>query len=370
MQTTRARYNVDSYQDWVGAEGIPIVEGLAIDCFAVETADWPRLGVRGAALHCEGRGDYCNMFLVDIPVGRSTVPQRHLYEEVVYVLEGRGSTQLEFADGRKRSFEWGPGSMFAIPLNARFRHFNGSGASRALLASVTDLPGILNYFHNERFIFDNPFEFDDRIGKDDYYAGEGDLVMVRQGNDFYETNFVPDLAAIELQGYSDRGADGTTLVFVLADGTLHAHISEMPAGTYKKAHRHMAGTHIMCVAGSGYSLEWYPGDQDFKRIDWRHGFAFPPGDQQFHQHFTTSAVPARYFAVGMGSLRYPLTEARRREFIGKGGKKQAMSLDVKEGGDQIEYEDQDPRIHPMWLEAMRERGLEPRMEKFFPTGGP
>ena len=55
------------------------------------------------------------------------MPQRHLYEEVVYVSEGDGSTQIELPNGEKRSFEWGPTSLFAIPLNATYRHFNGSG---------------------------------------------------------------------------------------------------------------------------------------------------------------------------------------------------------------------------------------------------
>jgi hypothetical protein len=44
-----------------------------------------------------------------------------------------------------------------------------------------------------------------------------------------------------------------------------------------------------------------------------------------------------------------------------------VSKSVKEGGDQIEYEDQDPRIHRTWLEDMRRNNAEPRMEKFIPT---
>ena len=67
------------------------------------TADWPRYGVKGAAAHLRGRGDFCNMFVLELPAGSSTLPQRHLYEEIYYVLEGRGSTQLEFVDGRRRS---------------------------------------------------------------------------------------------------------------------------------------------------------------------------------------------------------------------------------------------------------------------------
>ena len=46
-----------------------------------------------------------------------------------------------------------------------------------------------------------------------------------------------------------------------------------------------------------------------------------------------------------------------------------MSLSLKEGGDQIEYEDQDKRIHPIWLGEMRKNGVTPRMEKYFPEGG-
>ena len=46
-----------------------------------------------------------------------------------------------------------------------------------------------------------------------------------------------------------------------------------------------------------------------------------------------------------------------------------MALDIKEAGDQIEYEDQDPRIHPLWLAEMHKNGVTPRMEKFFPQDG-
>jgi quercetin dioxygenase-like cupin family protein len=363
-----ALYGIDAYLDWVSKEGIPVTEDYGIDLFKVETALWPRYGVKGAAVHLKGRGDFANMFLFDIPPGAATMPQRHLYEEVVYVLEGSGATQLEFGDGRKRSFEWGPKSMFAIPLNARHRHFNGSGRERALVVSTTDLPLVMNTFHNDRFIFTNEFDFADRAGKNEYYSGEGDLITVRPGNHMWETNFVPDLASIELKSWGDRGAGGTNIMFVLADGTMHAHISEMPVGTYKKGHRHGPGFHVMCVTGQGYSLLWFEGEKDFLRIDWGHGVVFPPADRQFHQHFNTSAYPARYLATGVGGLRYPLTYAQRRSLLGvKPGEKGAVSTSIKDGGDQIEYDDQDPRIHRLWLEEMKAHDVEPKMEKFIPN---
>jgi mannose-6-phosphate isomerase-like protein (cupin superfamily) len=364
----KPKYGIDAYLDWVENEGLPVAEGLGIDLFAVETADWPRYGVKGAAVHLKGRGDFCNMLVYDIAAGKSTTPQRHLYEEVVYVLDGSGSTQIDTEGGLNRSFEWGPRSLFAIPLNARHRHFNGSGRERALLASTTSLPLMMNLLHNERFIFDTEFEFSDRFGKSDYFAGAGDLITVRPGNHMWETNFVPDLAAIELKSWGDRGAGGTNIMFVLADGSMHAHISEMPVGTYKKGHRHGPGFHVMCVTGHGYSLCWYEGEKDFTRIDWKHGTVFPPADQQFHQHFNNSQRPARYLATNLGGLRYPVTTGQRRSLLGlKPGDKGAVSTNIKEGGDQIEYEDQDPRIHRVWLEEMKKHNVEPRMNAFIPT---
>jgi mannose-6-phosphate isomerase-like protein (cupin superfamily) len=365
-EATQARYGIDPYLDWVKKEGLPVAEDYALDLFAVETAHWPRYGVKGAAAHLKGRGDFCNMFVLELAPGKSTIPQHHLYEDVYYVLEGRGSTQIEFDDGQKRSFEWGPKSLFSIPLNATHRHFNGSGTERALLATTTNLPMIMNTFHNERFIFETPFDFIDRAGKKEYFAGEGDLITVRPGNHMWETNFVPDLAAIELKSWGDRGAGGTNIMFVLADGIMHAHISEMPVGTYKKGHRHGPSFHVMCVTGHGYSLLWFEGDKDFLRVDWKHGTVVPPADQQFHQHFNTSNHPARYLATAVGGLRYPLMATQRHALLGKDGQKQGVSLSMKEGGGQIEYEDQDPRIHRIWLEEMKKNNVTPRMDKLIP----
>src|SRR5260370_121456 len=170
MSEQKPRYGVDAYLDWVEAEGLCVFEDYAVDLFAVETALWPRYGVKAAAVHLKGRGDFANMFVFDIPPGGATAPQRHLYEEVGYVREGTGSPQIEFADGRKKSFEWGPRTLFAIPLNARHRHFNGSGLNRALIVSTTDLPLVMNTFHDARQIGGTDYELTARTGKKEYFA--------------------------------------------------------------------------------------------------------------------------------------------------------------------------------------------------------
>jgi mannose-6-phosphate isomerase-like protein (cupin superfamily) len=358
----KARYGLDPYEDWIAREGLPVAEGLALDLFKVETADWPRIGAKGAITKFRGAGDFCSMFVVEIPAGGSTIPQHHLYEEIYFVLDGRGSTQFESADGKKRAFEWGRGSFFGIPLNATYRHFNASGSQRALLATTTTLPLMIKVIHNEEFIFNTPFWFGDRTGKDEYYQGVGDLHLIRAGQNIWETNFVPNLLEIDLPEWEDRGKGSGNINFSLADGIMHAHISEIAPATYKKAHRHDSGAHVMTLSGGGYSLLWDDGETEFQRVDWTFGTVFPPADMQWHQHFVTTNEPSRYVATAFGGIRYPTLDRRRQLVIGKPGEKQMLSRSVKEGGTQLEYEDQDPRIHALWLEEMRKAGITPRLE--------
>lgn len=348
------RFDRNPYLEWVHKEGLRVSEGMAINLFEVETAPWPRYGVKGAAVHCTGRGEEVNMFVLDIPAGGSSAPLQHMYEEIYFVLDGRGSTQLEFSSGRKHSFEWGPRSFFGIPLNAKHRHFNGSGTQRALLVETTTLPMIMNIFHNEQFIFETPGAFQDREGPDRYYQGEGDLHLLKPGYNMWETNFVHDLIAQELTPWEERGKGSGYISFVLGDGIMHAHMSEVAPATYKKAHRHSEGIHVLTLTGGGYSLLWYPGDTEFERVEWSFGVVFPPCEMQFHQHFVTSERASRYVATGIGNLRYPFSAAKRRQKAG-------IATSLKDGGNQIEYQDQDPRIHQIWLEEMHKRGITPQL---------
>jgi cupin superfamily acireductone dioxygenase involved in methionine salvage len=360
--TDNPRLLTDPYKEWLEEQSLPVIEDFGVDLLEVPTEPWSRLGANAAFVNLKGRGDFISVTVVEVPPVGATEPQRHLYEEVVYILSGHGSTAVESADGkRKHSFEWGPKSLFALPLNARYRHFNTSGSKPVRFASTSNLPMQLNLFHNREFIFDNPWSFEERLGTDSHFAGEGDFIPTRPGRHMWATNFVPDLGAFELRKWEARGAGGSNMMFVLADGTMHAHISEMPVGTYKKGHRHGADFHVFAVTGRGYSLLWYEGDDDFHRVDWRHGVVYAPPDQMFHQHFNTSPEPARYLAVAFGGLRYPFTEDKRRTFMG-------MDVSVRDGGRQIEYEDEDPRIRELYGAELAAAGIEMRMEQFHKVG--
>ena len=352
-----ARFLFDPYLEWVKGEGVPVVEDFGIDLINVETKKWARFGTNGAIAHLKGRGDFISIFILELLPGRKSEPQQHVFEEVVYVLEGHGSTTVETHDGRTHSFEWGPQSLFALPLNAKYQHFNASGRESARLSTTTSLCVMLNLFHNEKFIFNNSYRFPEREGAESAFSGEGEFIPKKPGRHMWETNFVPDLSNFKLRKWSKRGAGGSNMMFVLADGSMHAHMSEMPVGTYKKAHRHGADFHVFSVTGTGYSLFWYEDEEDYVRVDWQHGVVFAPPDAIYHQHFNSSADPARYLAIAFGGLRYPMTEAKRRVFMG-------MDVNVRDGGAQIEYEDQDPRIHKIYLDELAKHGGQSKMAKF------
>jgi uncharacterized RmlC-like cupin family protein len=352
------RYLVDPYENWCQGEGIPIYEDFAIDMLAIEARHWPRFGVGGALCHLKGRCDYLTIFLLELPAGGKTVPQKHIFEDVIYVLEGSGSTTVEFADGRKHSFEWGQHSLFSVPVNARYQHFNGSGRERARLASTNSLRHILNLFRNDAFIFDNAAAFPEREGRPDYFSGEGEYIAIRPGRHQWETNIVSNIMEFKLKTWEARGAGGSSLRFILADSSIGVHVSELPVGTYKKAHRHPPGYCVFAVTGHGYSLLWYEGEENFIRTDWHPGVVYAPPDMMFHQHFNSAPGPARYLAVQMGSTRYPLFQSKFYTYD------KGADSSTDDGGNQIEYENQDPRIHKMFLEEISAQGIKSGMGKF------
>ena len=356
------KYMIDPYLDWTRGEGIPIHEDFGLDLLAVETKPWRRFGINGAIIHVKGRGDCMTVFLVDIPPGGRTTPQKHIFEAAFFVLSGNGSAVVERYTGERHQFEWTASSVFAPPLNTRYQLFNTSGHEPARLAMSCNLPAVLNLFHNEPFVFDNPAAFPEREGSQAHFAGEGDFIPVKPGKHMWETNFLPDTRSFKLHEWGARGAGASHIQVILADGVLHCHISEMPVGTYKKAHRHSPDVHIYIISGKGYSLLFYEGDKDMTRVDWGPGWVFAPPDMMFHQHFNSGTEPVRYIAFTQGSVRYPMTEHMRRVYA-------KIDQDVKKGGNQIEYRDQDPRVHRMFIDELAKRGIAPRMEQFAAVGG-
>jgi mannose-6-phosphate isomerase-like protein (cupin superfamily) len=324
----QGKYLVDPYQNWAEAEGIPIVTGAAIDLATVHVQPWARFGVKAAFCHLDGRDDFTTVVVTELlPSSRSSM-QRHLYEEICYVISGNGATEIELPDGGTRTVEWGPKSLFTTPMNARYRHHNTS-REPARFAAVSDMRYLMSLYRNDSLIFDTDMSFPER--------DSGALSE--------------NLATLALDKTDEVHVAGRNLV--LAQGSLATDVRELAPGSYAKASRQLQGSHIFGVDGEGYTLVWKEGAETFTRMAWRHGVVCAAGGMLFHQHFNAGAAPARFLDVQLGSARFPMFRARRASY----GDASVYAA----GSATIPYAQQDPRIHAQWLETIKTKGVTSQM---------
>ena len=159
------------YDRFMEAEGVPVYRGIGVRRVQdLPLAPWKRLGGRGSYIQLYGTEGLWGLYVVEIPAAGALNEERHLYEKVVLVVEGRGSTEVwQEGQTRRHAFEWQAGSLFTIPLNARHRLINAANAP-ALLLCGTSAPNVMNLFDNVGFVFNCPSVFSDRFsGADDYF---------------------------------------------------------------------------------------------------------------------------------------------------------------------------------------------------------
>lgn len=324
------------YDKWVAEQHVPVITGHYIsDCTTEPLYPWERMGGNGVFINLSDQ-TVDDAYLVEIPPGGSLHPERHLYEELTYVVAGHGATAVWQAGQEPVQFEWHAGSFFAIPLNAYHQHFNGSGDEPARLLAATSAPLTINLLHNTDVVFNCDYTFADRFGGgSEFFNGEKTF---RDGvhSGLWETNFIADVSKVELRARGDRGK-GESIFLALAGSAMKSHISRFPIGTYKKAHRHGPGAHIYIVGGEGYTLMWEEG-KPRQRYEWRVGSLISPPNNWYHQHFNTGDQPATYLALQRPVVIYN-----------------------KGGSHQIEYEDEDPAIREEYVAELKQRGVELRM---------
>ncbi len=359
-----ALVRIDMYEEWRKREGVPLVGGVYIkEMKAVELGPWPRKGdgVKGALCYLDG-DDEADEHIVELSPGSSTAPLRHMYTEALYVVSGHGSTSVWRDEHAKQTFEWGPGSYFVLPTNAWHQFFNASLSQPARWFSVTDLPQLLRQWASEDFVFNNPYNFKDRYaGEPDYFNAEAKLYRGR----VWETNFIPDIKKLPLYEWKSRGGGGTNAFMVMGAGMMESHVSRFESGHYKKAHRHGPGAHLYITQGEGYVLT-QRGNEPRIRCDWQEGSLYLSGAGEglwLHQHFNVGATPATYLVMNQGlSRKYAANrwQARESTVLRTG------EVSGKEGGRQVEYEDEDPEIHRIFEAELKKRGIICKMKNMVP----
>jgi quercetin dioxygenase-like cupin family protein len=318
------------YRQWQQGEGIPISEGSYVaDLYTLEVVPWARTGQRGAFVNLAGQ-EQDDAYVLEIAPGQQTEVLHHLFEATAYVLEGRGATTFWQEGQPKQTVEWQRGSLFSPPLNAFYQHFNLDGQRPARLFAVTNAPMVMNMFRNPGFVFD------------DRFADTGHSTSARE----WQTNFVADLRAFQLVDNPGRGVGNARMGFSLSDNQMAAHMSQFPPGTYKQAHWHGVGAHVIILGGQGYSLLWFEGEER-RKVDWKDGSVLSPREREYHQHFNTGQGPARYLALRLGNLD---TQHRQMVEDWSGGREGSSFYSG------IPYDAEDPAIYEQYVQECAKNG--------------
>lgn len=353
-----------SYEAWIKREGIPIVEGYGVeDVREVPRGPWPRTGGKGTFIQLKGMEGFTGMYVGEISPGSSLKPEKHLYEELIYILQGLGSTEVWGPSGDKGKvhFEWQAGSLFAVPLNSWHRLINGSREPVIYLAA-TSAPLMMDLLHDEDFIFGCEHVFNQRFdGRSDYFVMSSKRAE-RGGFMVWDSNFIADARNAGIDPAEGKGSGVRITTFDMGGSTLVGHIAHWPVGRYHKAHYHQGGAILLILRSRGYTLMWpqEAGVRPYRngrselvvKVEWKEGSVFSPPTSWFHQHFNTGTEPARQLA-----LRYSGQSGKYILGLVRAINKEGVRTSIREGGTLIEYEDEDPRIRLDYEAAVRKQGI-------------
>ena len=263
-------------------------------------------------------------------------------------------------------------------MNANFQIINSS-SSPALLLAVNTAPRTINAFNNMDFVFNNEFNFDDRLGGnlEDFWAVNEDVEpQPVRGRAMVTSNLIPDAANSYLPLDNNRGPGFRWIAPNQVGNTmLQGWIAEYPGGRYAKAHYHGSGAVLVCMNGAGYSITW-PRDEA-GLTPWQAGkgdlvkmqeyvpggliSAAPGPSNWFHQHFAVSAGPFRVFNYTGTMPGNPESGGQRALDDAPLGAMVKQHADVTDGGNAIPYHMEDPYIREMFESKLKAIGMESTM---------
>ena len=286
------------YEHWFAAnkDKMPNYAGLVIQDARTEPLprQWDQFGVKGMYIKM---ADYqiTDGWLLEIPAKGQIKTQKHMFEAGIYFFGGPGHIILQQKGKRPQRVEFKYRTLFSVPLNVQYQIFNDSDKPVRLVA-VTSFPFSINSTNNEKYVWENDFAFTDRYDAEENFATYSEHV----GKNDTVTNVVPDAVEFELDSYDQRGKGTTNMHWkMVGNAIIDMHVSDMPAGVFKKAHRHSSDAFILLTSGKGYSITWPEGRyQDRVRVDWQEGTIFVPPIYWYHQHYNPEPEgSARYMAI-------------------------------------------------------------------------
>jgi mannose-6-phosphate isomerase-like protein (cupin superfamily) len=344
-----------AYDEWMEAQGLPVHRGYFVpDVRTIELGRWEERGCDAAFIQLTGQEGVSEARITEIPPGEVLPPYKMAVDEVVYVIQGTGTTTVWAEEDKRQdghTFEWSDRSLFLVPPN-QYRQFgNMRGDQPVRLLHYDYLPLGMSVVPDPDFFLHNNYEA--RVaGTKDLKAAFSEARQITGGDGmrwttgkgkpgaYWYGNLFPDMSAWDdLDSNAYRGAGGRTLRIQFAGSDMSCHMSVFDARTYKKAHRHGPGRVIVIPSGEGYSVMWLEGGERIV-VPWQEAALFVPPDRWFHQHFNLGSKAARYLA-----LHPPM------QFAGYAEKVEDRARD------QIEYVAEDPWVRETFEAELAAKGL-------------
>ncbi|NBQ07058.1 MAG: cupin domain-containing protein [Betaproteobacteria bacterium] len=353
------------YDAFMEAEGLPVFRDVGLHKVQnLPLVPWKRTGGRGHYIQLFGTETKWGCYVVEVPGAGALHPEKHMYEEIYLVVEGRGTTEVwQEGDTKKHVFEWQAGSMFSIPINAWHRIVNATSSGALLLAGTT-APNVLNMLQNTEAVFNNPFVFRDRFnGADDFYQARDEVEPdpVR-GLAMRKTNFIPDVMKCELPLDNRRSPGYRRIEPFMTNNCFYFWIGQHENGRYSRAHAHTSAAVLICLNGKGYTYTW---PEDEGETPWKDGkehlvrrIDYEPvgGARWYHQHFSAGEE-----ALRLTAWFGPHNPGRDP---GAPGSKHTdyTAQDVTEGGTTIPYWLEDPHIRKEYQALLKKNSVPDRMD--------
>src|SRR5436309_14839400 len=137
-------YVKSSYQDFLKMEGVPLYEGSYLeDLGTLPLGDWERRGGKVAYTRL-GNQEINSLQIVEIPPKGELKPEHHVYDEIMFVMKGRGATTIWQEGEPKHTIEWEQGALLDLPLTAWHQEFNASSDEPCRVVFGTNMPHVIN----------------------------------------------------------------------------------------------------------------------------------------------------------------------------------------------------------------------------------
>lgn len=274
---------------------IVVVDGVIVrDVASFPLGARPQRTARAVALDFLSGNSTMGLHLAELPAGGESDGHRHLEETSMFVLAGRGWTELRQDDGAEpQRVHWAAGDLLAIPANVWHRHSVDplGGPARQLAFKSSRL--LRKLFHDRGFLTDNTYWF--RLRFDDQPGFWEVRKPANHGR--LRTHLLRKAADEALVAWPDAGQGVSLLRLNMAGHRLvEASVVGIEPGGRFRPHRPMAEEALLILAGAGRT-HLQADDGREATLEWRAGDLVVPPFGVTRSHEPVGDAPVRMLRV-------------------------------------------------------------------------